>query len=214
MKKLKVGVIASVLSVAGFTAATSAEASTHKVESGDTVSKLSREYGTTVGKIVNDNHIADPNLIYVGTTLEISNVNTNENNNVESNQNKPVEDQALAKTHNASKGVTANVSGWSNYEFTHYTANCTGCTGVTSTGINVTGSPFYKGMRVVAVNPNVIPYGSVLEIKYPNGHIEKAYAGDTGGAMRSRTNLIDVLVSSESEAMSKGRVNGQIRILN
>lgn len=209
MKKLKVGVLASVLSVAGFTAATSAEASTHKVESGDTVSKLSREYGTTVEQIVNDNHIANPNLIYVGTTLEIS----NENTNVVSNENKHVESVVSPQQkHTSNTENTSNV--WTNYEFTHYTANCTGCTGVTSTGINVTGSPFYKGMRVVAVNPNVIPYGSVLEIKYPNGHIEKAYAGDTGGAMRARTNLIDVLVSSESEAMSKGRVNGQIRILN
>ncbi|MDT0150023.1 LysM peptidoglycan-binding domain-containing protein [Priestia aryabhattai] len=206
MKKLKVGVMASALSVAGFAAGTTAEASTHKVEAGDTVYKLSKEYDTTIENIVNENHLANPNLIYIGTTLEISNPNTNE----VTNNTKPVESQPQQN-----KSVMESKSeGWTNYEFTHYTANCTGCTGVTSTGINVKGSPFYQGMRVVAVNPNVIPYGTVLELKYPNGHIEKAYAGDTGGAIRARTNLIDVLVSSESEAMQKGRVNGQIRILN
>lgn len=215
MNKIKVGVLASAMAVAGVTATTTAEASTsHKVKEGDTVYKLSKEYDTTIESIVQENHIANPNLIYVGTTLEISNVNTNDNSNVEANQNKPVESQSLAKTHNAMNGEVSNVvSGWQSYEFTHYTANCTGCTGITSTGVNVKGTSFYKGMRVIAVNPNVIPYNSIVELKYPNGHIERAIALDTGGAMRARTNLVDVLVSSESEAMQKGRVHGQLRII-
>jgi N-acetylmuramoyl-L-alanine amidase len=214
MNKIKVGVLASAMAVAGVTATTTAEASTsHKVKEGDTVYKLSKEYDTTIESIVQENHIANPNLIYVGTTLEISNVNTNDNSNVENNQNKPVESQAVAKTPNAKTGEVSNVGGWQSYEFTHYTANCTGCTGITSTGVNVQGTSFYKGMRVIAVNPNVIPYNSIVELKYPNGHIERAIALDTGGAMRARTNLVDVLVSSESEAMQKGRVHGQLRII-
>lgn len=214
MKKLKVGVLASAMAVAGVTATTTAEASTsHKVKEGDTVYKLSKEYDTTIESIVQENHIANPNLIYVGTTLEISNVITNDISNVEDNQNKPVESQTLAKTHKTMNGEVSNVSGWQSYEFTHYTANCTGCTGITSTGVNVKGTSFYKGMRVIAVNPNVIPYNSIVELKYPNGRIEKAIALDTGGAMRARTNLVDVLVSSESEAMQKGRVHGQLRII-
>lgn len=213
MNKIKVGVLASAM-VAGVMATNTAEASTsHKVKDGDTVYKISKEYGTTIDNIVQANDIVNPNLIYVGDTLEISNVNTNDNTNVEPNQNKPVENQAIAKTHNAKNGEVSNVSGWKSYEFTHYTANCTGCTGITSTGVNVQGTSFYKGLRVIAVNPNVIPYNSIVELKYPNGQIERAIALDTGGAMRARTNLVDVLVSSESEAMQKGRVHGQLRII-
>lgn len=45
---------------------------THKVVSGDTLSELAVTYGTTVDKLVELNHIKNPDLIYVGQVLIIS----------------------------------------------------------------------------------------------------------------------------------------------
>ncbi|MEY8748900.1 3D domain-containing protein [Alkalicoccobacillus gibsonii] len=153
-----------------------------------------------------------------------SNVNSNEVTNEEGNKNgedeEIVEDETIEEPVQESEEepvesepteeVAAN---WQNFEFTHYTATCEGCTGITSTGVDVTNTTHYNGMRVVAVNPNVIPYDTVLEIKYPDGSTEMAIAKDTGGAIRARTDLIDILVSNQSEALTKGRMNGQIRIV-
>jgi N-acetylmuramoyl-L-alanine amidase len=86
MKKLKVGVIASLLTVGGLTATSTADASTtHKVKAGDTVYKVSKQYGTTIDSIVSLNHIKNPNLIYVGQTLQVDNVESNATTNVNSN---------------------------------------------------------------------------------------------------------------------------------
>jgi 3D (Asp-Asp-Asp) domain-containing protein len=109
--------------------------------------------------------------------------------------------------------VRQESSEWKPFVFTHYTASCKGCSGVTATGINVKNRTHYNGMRIIATNPNVIPFYSIVELKYPNGMIEKAIALDTGGAMRNHSNLIDVLVATREEAIQKGRVNGQLRIL-
>ena len=88
MQKLKVGVLASLVSLAGITAATTAEASTtHKVQAGDTVYKLSKQYGTTIDSIVSLNNLKNPNLIYIGTTLQIDNVTSN---NISNEQSKVV----------------------------------------------------------------------------------------------------------------------------
>lgn len=44
---------------------------TYRVQSGDTLSALAWRYGTSVGAIATANHIANPDLIYAGQTLEI-----------------------------------------------------------------------------------------------------------------------------------------------
>lgn len=44
---------------------------THTVRYGDTLSALARQYGSSVAAITQANHIANPNLIYAGQTLEI-----------------------------------------------------------------------------------------------------------------------------------------------
>ena len=43
----------------------------YTVQPGDTLSKLSRQYNTTVSALINANQIANPNLIFVGQTLRI-----------------------------------------------------------------------------------------------------------------------------------------------
>lgn len=47
------------------------------VQSGDTVSEIAHEHGTSVSNIVNENSLSNPNLIFVGDKLQVNgNVNT------------------------------------------------------------------------------------------------------------------------------------------
>ena len=45
---------------------------TYTVQSGDTLSRIAADYGTTVNRIVKDNKISNPNVIYKGQKLVIS----------------------------------------------------------------------------------------------------------------------------------------------
>ena len=78
---------------------------------------------------------------------------------------------------------------------TAYTADCKGCSGVTSTGINLKDNPDAK---VIAVDPDVIPLHSLVHVE-GYGY---AIAGDTGSAIRG--NKIDVFLSSEKAAKNWG----------
>ncbi len=97
-------------------------------------------------------------------------------------------------------------------EFSAYVANCTeGCTGRTKTGVDVTQSIFYKGYRVIATDPSIIPLNSVVLIKV-GGSSFKAIAIDTGGAIVG--NKVDLLVSNEQDAINFGRQHGTVSIIN
>jgi 3D (Asp-Asp-Asp) domain-containing protein/uncharacterized protein YabE (DUF348 family) len=75
---------------------------------------------------------------------------------------------------------------------TAYTANCSGCSGMTASGR-------HAGHGIVAVDPQVIPLGSHLYIP-GYGH---AVAGDTGGAIRGKR--VDLGFNSDADAMQFGR---------
>lgn len=86
---------------------------------------------------------------------------------------------------------------------TAYVANCNGCTGITKNGTDVR----HQTPNIVAVDPNVIPLNSKVEI---NGEIY--IAGDIGGGIRNHE--IDILVATESEALEWGRRKINIKILD
>lgn len=86
-----------------------------------------------------------------------------------------------------------------------YTANCNGCSGYTATGINLKDNP---NMKVVAVDPNVIPLGSKVWVE---GY-GTAIAADTGGSIQG--NRIDAHFPSKQEAYSFGRKKVKIKILD
>lgn len=88
---------------------------------------------------------------------------------------------------------------------TAYTAGCSGCSGITATGINLNKN---RNMKVIAVDPNVIPLGSRV---YVEGYGE-AIAGDTGGAIKG--NKIDVHVPTKSDAFRWGNRTVKVTILN
>ncbi len=69
---------------------------------------------------------------------------------------------------------------------------------------------------VIAVNPKIIPYGTKVYIKSPDGRIVygHAVAGDTGGFTKHGNVLADLCYDSESECDSFGRRQMEIYILN
>ena len=88
---------------------------------------------------------------------------------------------------------------------TAYTAYCAGCSGITANGTNLRANP---NLKVIAVDPKVIPLGTRV---YVEGYGE-AIAADTGGAIKG--NKIDVFLSSQDAAVNWGRRTVQVTILN
>lgn len=68
---------------------------------------------------------------------------------------------------------------------------------------------------LVAVNPNIIPYGTKLYITTTDGSWTYGYAvaADTGGALRSGSALVDLYYSSESKCRQFGRRQVKVYIL-
>ena len=87
-------------------------------------------------------------------------------------------------------------------ESTYYTAECSGCSGITAYGYDVRGTIYADGYRVIAVDPWMIPLGSIVYVQTP---FEEFYAiaADVGGAINGYS--VDILVDSQWEAINKGR---------
>ncbi|MBR3968433.1 MAG: DUF348 domain-containing protein [Clostridia bacterium] len=67
----------------------------------------------------------------------------------------------------------------------------------------------------IAVNPNVIPYGTKMYIKSSDGAYVYGYAvaADTGGFIYSRPNNVDLFMSSQAACVAFGRRDVEIYIL-
>ncbi|WP_053216963.1 ubiquitin-like domain-containing protein [Virgibacillus senegalensis] len=114
---------------------------------------------------------------------------------------------ANTSTETVSRGGDGDSSDAKTYYMhaTAYSANCSGCSGITATGINLKDNP---NAKVIAVDPNVIPLGSKVWVEgYGN-----AIAGDTGGNVSG--NKIDVHVSSTSEAHRFGSKKVKVKVLD
>lgn len=117
----KTAVIASAAALTGvFASAAVANADTVTVKSGDTVSKLAKDYNTTVDAIVNTNRLSNANLIFVGQKLEIGEATQADNNqqaaqgqqSQQSQQVTPAASSQQATTnYNTTSNYTSNVSG-------------------------------------------------------------------------------------------------------
>ncbi|EDO0828621.1 DUF348 domain-containing protein [Listeria monocytogenes] len=77
--------------------------------------------------------------------------------------------------------------------------------GITAYGINLSANP---GLKVIAVDPRVIPLGSKVWVE---GYGE-AIAGDTGGVIKG--NIVDVYFPKESQCYSWGRRMVTVKVLN
>ena len=89
------------------------------------------------------------------------------------------------------------------YKLTAY-CPCEKCCGV-NTGITATGTKATEG-RTIGVNPNDIPYGSVIEI---NG--QQYVAEDTGGSIGH--NHIDIFLNNHEDAIAFGTKHAEVYLL-
>lgn len=92
------------------------------------------------------------------------------------------------------------------------TGSCTAYTAPAGSG-TATGRPAKVGN--VAVNPNIIPYGTKMYICETNGSLVYGYAvaADTGGALMSNLGLIDLFFDSLADCYHFGRRNMTVYIL-
>ncbi|GEN84972.1 hypothetical protein SLU01_32840 [Sporosarcina luteola] len=88
---------------------------------------------------------------------------------------------------------------------TAYTSHCNGCTGKTATGIDLRANP---NLKVIAVDPSVIPLGSKVWVE-GYGY---AVAGDTGGAIKGKK--IDLHVPTKSAAYNFGRRQVKVKVID
>ena len=103
-------------------------------------------------------------------------------------------------------GIPVNYSGVLTGEATAYTSY--------SGALTSTGKTAAVGL--VAVDPDVIPYGTELYIVSADGTRTYGYAvaADTGGALQSGRVLVDLYMNTESECYNWGRRNVNVYILN
>lgn len=178
------------------------------VDKGDTLSEISKEFNVSVSLIKEWNNL-DSDLIIVGQELEIKSAKvsnevrseseqaTQENNGQAESKQKSKEKATdnskevakSAESNQVPEGKTISVSA------TAYTAKCDGCSGVTSTGVDLNANP---NAKVIAVDPSVIPLGTKVHVE-GYGY---ATAADVGGAIKG--NKIDVHVPTKDEAMNWG----------
>ncbi|MBU8879138.1 LysM peptidoglycan-binding domain-containing protein [Bacillus sp. FJAT-29790] len=191
------------------------------VEKGDTLWNISRHHNVTVDEIKSWSNL-NSDIIVPGQELSII-LKTNNDDTLKQEEMKiainnvtPVESvQATDGSNttesrptiskNPTKPIEIEGVRELSMEATAYTASCEGCSGITSTGLNLIANPDQK---VISVDPSVIPLGSKVFVE---GYGE-AIAGDTGGAIKG--NKIDIFIPSKEEALRWGRKTVKVRILS
>lgn len=115
---------------------------------------------------------------------------------------------------------TASAGQWMTFEATGYygaddpmQGGFCPAVGCNSIGFNFSESIRYKGFRIVAVDPRVIPLWSIVEINVPSTGLHvQGIALDTGGAIKGRK--IDILHEDRTSAYKFGRrYDAQVRVL-
>lgn len=190
--------------------------------------EIVKENGKEVSRsLVAEKTIEEPEnqIVSIGTKVITASAETTSSPTVAKNSNKetakkqpvkqttkqPAKQQAKKQSTPStnqivSRGDSAPSGGKEFYvEATAYTADCAGCSGITATGINLKAN---RNLKVIAVDPSVIPLGSKVWVEgYGN-----AIAGDTGGAIKG--NIIDLHMPSKKSAYSWGRKRVKVKVLN
>lgn len=93
-------------------------------------------------------------------------------------------------------------------EASAYTAMCSeGCTGKTATGIDIRN----RTPKIIAVDPKVIPLGTVVEMFVDGESWGQYTAADKGGVIKGHK--IDVLMKTEKQANNFGRRQVELKIV-
>jgi 3D (Asp-Asp-Asp) domain-containing protein len=186
LKKFLLYICSASFLVFGFSGAASA-AGTYQVKSGDTLWGIAKKNKVSISQIKGWNHLKS-DKIKPKQVLKLSGTAT------KAPAKKTVAKRTTVKT-TAYKTITVKA--------TAYTASCKGCSGITTTGINLKKNPKAK---VISVDPRVIPLGSKV---YVDGY-GYAVAGDKGGGIKG--NSIDVFIPSKSAALKWGRKSVKVKI--
>lgn len=211
--------------------------STYTIRWGDTLGTIATAFDVSLNEMIDVNEIADRNLIIAGNVLhlsvdketvsventetkEVQSFDVSEKDNVEEKEveepvEQPAEESAAEQPANEEtaneapaqeeKQETSSRSAgeWMSFEATGYSTQQPNLSTHTATGIDLR-----ENSRVIAVDPSVIPLGSKVEIEGLGVYT----AGDTGSAING--NIIDIHYPTVSEALSWGRRNVNIRVLN
>lgn len=92
------------------------------------------------------------------------------------------------------------------FKITHY-CPCSKCCGKWADGITATGTQATQG-RTIAVDPDVIPYGTEVLVSYEDGTEAVYIAEDCGGAIQG--NRIDVYMDSHQAALVGGIKSAEV----
>lgn len=111
-------------------------------------------------------------------------------------------------THKNTSSSSTNSSKTITVTATAYTAHCGSCSGITATGVNVR----HSTPNLIAVDPRVVPLGKHVELIANGKSLGTYLAGDTGGAIKG--NKIDILVSSDAEAIKWGVRTVTLKVLD
>ncbi|MFT9596858.1 3D domain-containing protein [Mesobacillus sp.] len=182
-----------------------------QVRKGDTLWSIAKAYGVTVNDLKDWNKLSS-DLIHPGLSLAVY-TNMPAEMKVEKKSAKPAATPVATPASAPASQVTAQPAATKpaaatnqiTVEATAYTANCTGCSGITKTGVDLKANP---NAKVIAVDPTVIPLGSKV---YVEGY-GYATAEDIGGAIKG--NRIDVFIPTQSGALQWGRKQVKVTILD
>ncbi|QDQ00376.1 LysM peptidoglycan-binding domain-containing protein [Lysinibacillus fusiformis] len=175
----------------------------HLIKYGDTLFSLALTYDVTVAELKEWNNLSS-DWIYTGELLAVK-ASAAKPKTAVSTYKKPA---ATAAATSATKPTSApaNASGQTyTMRATAYTAYCEGCSGITANGTDIRSNP---GLKVIAVDPRVIPLGTKVWVE---GYGE-AIAADTGGAIKG--NKIDVFIPSDGQARNWGVRTVTVKILD
>lgn len=188
----------------------------YMIEPGDTLYRIALENDVSVEQLQAWNGLHS-DLIYAGETLSISGPSkdvteskakkarvASANKTRVASTTAPAASSTRVATQAASE-PTSNVARTMTVEATAYTAYCEGCSGTTANGTDLRANP---NLKVIAVDPRVIPLGTKVWVE---GYGE-AVAADTGGAIKG--NKIDVFIPNKAGAYEWGRKSVTIKILD
>lgn len=133
------------------------------------------------------------------------------NNRGQDTVQKPIENKRPS-IHMSADGVIRDQNGKS----IKYSKKIVGeCTAYTANPSDLTSTGAHPRVGLVAVNPNIIPYGTKMYICSEDGSLIYGYAqaADTGGALMSGRVLVDLFYNTEEECYKFGRRNMAVYIL-
>jgi len=185
----------------------------HFVEAGDTLFSIARVNDVSVEELQEWNNL-ESDVIYVGESLAIeasaAKPKTSESRPkkvaaTSSKKQVTTSSNKVATSSTNSESAPTNSGKTLTMRATAYTAYCPGCSGITANGTDIRSNP---NLKVIAVDPRVIPLGTRVWVE---GYGE-AIAADTGGAIKG--NKIDVFIPTEGQARQWGVKNVTVKILN